>query len=173
MSSSFQFKILAECSHTRARAGVFHTPHGIVETPRFMPVGTMASVKTLTSEHLLAADAQMILANTYHLHLRPGEDLIAGAGGLHKFANWQRPMLTDSGGFQVFSLSKIRKITEDGVTFKSPLDGRTIHISPEKSIAIQNALGADVIMAFDECPPYPATREEVTAATHRTYRWLR
>jgi queuine tRNA-ribosyltransferase len=130
-------------------------------------------VKTLTSEHLLAADAQMILANTYHLHLRPGEDLIAGAGGLHKFANWQRPMLTDSGGFQVFSLSKIRKITEDGVTFKSPLDGRTIHISPEKSIASQNALGADVIMAFDECPPYPATREEVAAATHRTSRWLK
>jgi queuine tRNA-ribosyltransferase len=137
-----------------------------------MPVGTLATVKTLTSEHLANADAQMVLANTYHLHLRPGEDIIKEAGGLHKFMAWKKPMLTDSGGFQVFSLSKIRKITEEGVTFKSPLDGRMIHISPEKSIQIQNALGADVIMAFDECPPYPATREEVVAATDRTYRWL-
>jgi queuine tRNA-ribosyltransferase len=137
-----------------------------------MPVGTLATVKTLTSDHLAQAEAQMVLSNTYHLHLRPGENIIKEAGGLHKFMGWKGPMLTDSGGFQVFSLSKIRKITEEGVTFKSPLDGRMIHISPEKSIEIQNALGADVIMAFDECPPYPATREEVIAATERTYRWL-
>ncbi len=137
-----------------------------------MPVGTQATVKTLTSAHLVDAQAQMVLANTYHLHLRPGEDIIAEAGGLHKFMNWSGPMLTDSGGFQVFSLSKTRKIAEEGVTFKSPLDGRIIFISPEKSIQIQNALGADVIMAFDECPPYPATREEVVAATDRTQRWL-
>jgi queuine tRNA-ribosyltransferase len=137
-----------------------------------MPVGTTAAVKTLTSAQIEDTQAQMVLANTYHLHLRPGEDIIKAAGGLHKFMNWKGPMLTDSGGFQVFSLSKMRKITEEGVTFKSPLDGRTIFISPEKSIEIQNALGADIIMAFDECPPYPATREEVIAATDRTYRWL-
>ncbi len=173
MPENFTFENVAQCSHTHARAGIFHTPHGMVETPRFMPVGTMATVKTVTSAQLKDTQAQMVLANTYHLHLRPGEDIIQEAGGLHKFMNWQGPMLTDSGGFQVFSLSKIRKITEDGVTFKSPLDGRMIHISPEKSIAIQNALGADVIMAFDECPPYPATREEVVAATERTHRWLK
>ena len=169
---NFTFQCQGKCSHTRARAGTFTTPHGVVETPRFMPVGTQATVKTLTSEHLVQAQAQMVLSNTYHLHLRPGEDIIAEAGGLHKFMNWHGPMLTDSGGFQVFSLSKTRKLTEEGVTFKSPLDGRLIFISPEKSIQIQNALGADVIMAFDECPPYPATKEEVIAATDRTQRWL-
>jgi queuine tRNA-ribosyltransferase len=172
VSGNFTFQCLGKCSHTHARAGTFVTPHGIVETPRFMPVGTQATVKTLTSAHLVEADAQMVLSNTYHLHLRPGEDIIAEAGGLHKFMNWHGPMLTDSGGFQVFSLSKSRKIAEEGVTFKSPLDGRMIFISPEKSIQIQNALGADVIMAFDECPPYPATKEEVIAATDRTQRWL-
>jgi queuine tRNA-ribosyltransferase len=172
VSGIFSFQRQGQCSHTHARAGVFHTPHGIVETPRFMPVGTQATVKTLTSDHLVQTKAQMVLANTYHLHLRPGEDIIAEAGGLHKFMHWEGPMLTDSGGFQVFSLSKTRKLEEKGVTFKSPLDGRQIFISPEKSIQIQNALGADVIMAFDECPPYPATREEVVAATDRTQRWL-
>jgi queuine tRNA-ribosyltransferase len=172
VNSNFTFQCHGKCSRTHARAGTFVTPHGIVETPRFMPVGTQATVKTLTSAHLADAQAQMVLANTYHLHLRPGEDIIAEAGGLHKFMNWSGPMLTDSGGFQVFSLSKTRKIAEEGVTFKSPLDGRMIFISPEKSIQIQNALGADVIMAFDECPPYPATREEVVAATDRTQRWL-
>lgn len=169
---NFTFQCQGKCSHTRARAGTFTTPHGVVETPRFMPVGTQATVKTLTSEHLVQAQAQMVLSNTYHLHLRPGEDIIAEAGGLHKFMNWHGPMLTDSGGFQVFSLSKTRQLTEEGVTFKSPLDGRLIFISPEKSIQIQNALGADVIMAFDECPPYPATKEEVIIATDRTERWL-
>lgn len=137
-----------------------------------MPVGTLANVKTLTPEHLRAAGAQMVLANTYHLHLQPGEDIVAGAGGLHRFMGWPGPLLTDSGGFQVFSLSKIRTLNEEGVTFSSPRDGRMIHLTPEKSIEIQNTLGADVIMAFDECPPYPASRELVGAATDRTTRWL-
>jgi len=170
--TGFSFKCQANCSHTQARAGVFATPHGVVETPKFMPVGTLANVKTLTPAHLEAAGSQMVLANTYHLHLQPGEAIVAGAGGLHKFMAWPGPMLTDSGGFQVFSLSQMRTISENGVTFRSPRDGRMINLTPERSIEIQNHLGADVIMAFDECPPYPATREEVEAATNRTYRWL-
>lgn len=148
------------------------TPHGAIATPRFMPVGTLANVKTVTPDQLQAAGAQMVLANTYHLHLQPGEDIVAKAGGLHQFMGWKQPILTDSGGFQVFSLSEIRSIAEEGVTFRSPRDGQMIHLSPERSIQIQNALGADVIMAFDECPPYPATREAVVDATNRTYRWL-
>ncbi|MBX2862516.1 MAG: tRNA guanosine(34) transglycosylase Tgt [Leptolyngbyaceae cyanobacterium MAG.088] len=168
----FCFEHQASCSQTKARAGTFHTPHGPVHTPRFMPVGTLANVKTVTPAQLHDAGAQMVLANTYHLHLQPGEDLVAAAGGLHKFMGWSGPMLTDSGGFQVFSLSKIRTIAEEGVTFRSPRDGRIIHMPPEESIRIQNELGADVIMAFDECPPYPASREAVEAATQRTYRWL-
>ncbi len=137
-----------------------------------MPVGTLANVKTVTPAQLQEAGAQMVLANTYHLHLQPGEAIVESAGGLHQFMGWTGPILTDSGGFQIFSLSELRKITEDGVTFRSPHDGQTIHLTPERSIQIQNALGADVIMAFDECPPYPAKREEVEAATSRTYRWL-
>jgi queuine tRNA-ribosyltransferase len=137
-----------------------------------MPVGTLANVKTLTPDQLQATGAQMVLANTYHLHLQPGEDIVQRAGGLHRFMNWQGPILTDSGGFQVFSLSELRSITDEGVTFRSPKDGQFIHLTPEKSIQIQNALGADVIMAFDECPPYPASREAVIDATRRTYRWL-
>lgn len=149
------------------------TPHGIVETPRFMPVGTLANVKTVTPDQLKSAGSQMILANTYHLHLQPGESIVAQAGGLHRFMAWSGPILTDSGGFQVFSLSDIRTITDEGVTFKSPRDGQLIRISPERSMEIQNTLGADVIMAFDECPPYPASRTEVEDATERTYRWLK
>ena len=137
-----------------------------------MPVGTLATVKGIIPQQLKDANAQMILANTYHLHLQPGEDIVQEAGGLHGFMAWDRPILTDSGGFQVFSLSEMRKITEQGVTFKSPRDGSIIDISPEKSIAIQNALGADVIMAFDECPPADASKEQVAAATDRSYRWL-
>jgi queuine tRNA-ribosyltransferase len=137
-----------------------------------MPVGTLANVKTVTPEQLATTGAQMVLANTYHLHLQPGEEIVAEAGGLHRFMAWPGPMLTDSGGFQVFSLSQIRTITEDGVVFKSPRDGRLITIRPETSIQIQNTLGADVIMAFDECPPYPCSREAVQAATDRTWRWL-
>ncbi|MEM8612638.1 MAG: tRNA guanosine(34) transglycosylase Tgt [Cyanobacteria bacterium P01_H01_bin.105] len=173
VNDHFSFEHQASCSHTKARAGTFYTPHGPVHTPRFMPVGTLANVKTVTPAQLHDAGAQMVLANTYHLHLQPGEDLIAEAGGLHKFMGWSGPMLTDSGGFQVFSLSKIRTIAEEGVTFRSPRDGRIIHMPPEESIRIQNQLGADVIMAFDECPPYPASRDAVEAATQRTYRWLK
>lgn len=168
----FSFQCQACCSQTHARAGVFLTPHGIVETPKFMPVGTLGTVKTVTPSQLQATGAQMVLANTYHLHLQPGEEIVAGAGGVHQFMGWTGPMLTDSGGFQVFSLSKLRKITEDGVTFRSPRDGRIIYLTPERAIEIQHALGADVIMAFDECPPYPAERSDVEAATARTFRWL-
>lgn len=171
-NSSFTFTRQATCSHTQARAGTLQTPHGLVETPRFMPVGTLANVKTVTPAQLQDAGAQMVLANTYHLHLQPGEDIVAASGGLHRFMAWSGPILTDSGGFQVFSLSQIRTITETGVTFRSPRDGRVIQMTPETSIQIQNRLGADVIMAFDECPPYPASREAVAAATDRTYRWL-
>ena len=137
-----------------------------------MPVGTLANVKTLTPAQLRETGAQMVLANTYHLHLQPGEAIVERAGGLHPFMGWTGPILTDSGGFQVFSLSKIRKITENGVIFRSPRDGRIIDLTPERSIEIQNVLGADVIMAFDECPPYLANREEIQASTARTYRWL-
>jgi queuine tRNA-ribosyltransferase len=137
-----------------------------------MPVGTLATVKGITPQQLKEAGAQMILANTYHLHLQPGEKIIRGAGGLHRFMGWNQPILTDSGGFQIFSLSQLRQINETGVIFRSPRDGSIIELTPERSIQIQNALGADVIMAFDECPPAHATREEVEAATERTYRWL-
>jgi queuine tRNA-ribosyltransferase len=137
-----------------------------------MPVGTLANVKTLTPAQLQATGAQMILSNTYHLHLQPGEAIVQQAGGLHQFMGWSGPILTDSGGFQVFSLSEMRSLSEEGVTFRSPRDGQMIHLTPERSIQIQNALGADVIMAFDECPPYPASREAIVAATDRTYRWL-
>ena len=168
----FSFKCQGSCSHTHARVGIFHTPHGIVETPRFMPVGTLGTVKGITPRQLQDAKAQMILANTYHLHLQPGEKIIEECGGLHEFMAWSQPILTDSGGFQVFSLSELRTITETGVTFRSPRDGKIIEITPERSIQIQNALGADVIMAFDECPPADATKEQVQEATERSYRWL-
>jgi queuine tRNA-ribosyltransferase len=138
-----------------------------------MPVGTAATVKGILPRQLREAQAQMVLSNTYHLHLQPGERIIQQAGGLHIFMGWEQPILTDSGGFQVFSLSDLRQISEDGVTFRSPRDGRIIDFTPERSMQIQNALGADVIMAFDECPPYPATYEEVKVATDRTYRWLK
>ncbi|MDY6781136.1 MAG: tRNA guanosine(34) transglycosylase Tgt [Cyanobacteriota bacterium] len=168
----FSFQLQGTCSRTQARAGIFHTPHGTVETPRFMPVGTLGTVKGLTPEQLERAGAQVILANTYHLHLQPGEVIVEAAGGLHKFMGWKQPILTDSGGFQVFSLSQLRQISEEGVTFRSPRDGRLVNLTPERAIAIQNALGADIIMAFDECPPYPAERAAVVAATERTQRWL-
>ncbi|MCZ8189590.1 MAG: tRNA guanosine(34) transglycosylase Tgt [Microcystis sp. LE19-338.1B] len=168
----FSFELIAQCPQTGARVGVWHTPHGLVETPRFMPVGTLATVKGLTPAQIASTGAQMILANTYHLHLQPGESIIEKAGGLHEFMAWNQPILTDSGGFQVFSLSQLRQIKESGVTFRSPRDGRIIEITPEKSIQIQNALGADVIMAFDECPPTGVTHETMKASIERTYRWL-
>lgn len=169
----FSFHCQAGCNHTQARAGVFSTPHGPVETPKFMPVGTLANVKSLTPSQLKDSGAQMVLANTYHLHLQPGDEIVQAAGGLHRFMAWEGPMLTDSGGFQVFSLSQMRTISEEGVKFRSPHDGRIINLTPEHSIGIQNRLGADVIMAFDECPPYPAPPEDVLMATERTYRWLK
>ena len=168
----FSFELIARCPQTGARVGVWHSPHGPVETPRFMPVGTLATVKGLTPAQIASTGAQMILANTYHLHLQPGESIIEKAGGLHEFMAWNQPILTDSGGFQVFSLSQLRQIKESGVTFRSPRDGRIIEITPEKSIQIQNALGADVIMAFDECPPTGVSHETMKASIERTYRWL-
>ncbi|MGI0480487.1 tRNA guanosine(34) transglycosylase Tgt [Geminocystis sp. CENA526] len=169
---TFTYSLIANCSHSKARAGVFSTPHGEVETPKFMPVGTIGTVKGITPSQLHSVNAQMILGNTYHLHIQPGEDIVAKAGGLHRFVGWDKPMLTDSGGFQVFSLADLRQITDDGVKFRSPKDGRIINMTPENSIRIQNALGADVIMAFDECPPATATRDEVEIAVERTYKWL-
>jgi queuine tRNA-ribosyltransferase len=168
----FSFQTKKKCCKTLARVGVWHTPHGPVETPRFMPVGTRATVKGLTPAQLETTGAQMVLANTYHLHLQPGETLIEKAGGIHQFMGWKGPILTDSGGFQVFSLSELRQIREIGVTFRSPRDGQIIELTPERSIHIQNTLGADVIMAFDECPPGQADYSTVAAATERTYRWL-
>lgn len=169
----FSYSLIASCSQTKARAGVFQTPHGYVHTPKFMPVGTIGTVKGITPDQLYNMNAEMVLGNTYHLHIQPGEDIVAKAGGLHKFVGWHKPMLTDSGGFQVFSLAELRQITDDGVKFRSPKDGRIINMTPEHSIKIQNALGADVIMAFDECPPATATREEVETAVERTYSWLK
>ena len=154
--TNFPFTLEHQCRQTGARAGTFHTPHGDVHTPRFMPVGTLANVKTVTPAQLKDCQAEMVLANTYHLHLQPGEDIVAEAGGLHKFMNWSQPILTDSGGFQVFSLSDIRSITDEGVTFRSPRDGAMVVLTPEKSIQIQNALGADVIMAFCQTRKYLA-----------------
>jgi queuine tRNA-ribosyltransferase len=155
----------------RARAGRLTTPHGVVETPAFMPVGTAAAVKAVTSRDLREAGAQIILANTYHLMLRPGDALVAARGGLHGFTPWNGPFLTDSGGYQVFSLTALRKLTEEGVSFRSHLDGSAHLLSPERSMEIQRNLGADIVMAFDECPPWPAEKEAVDAATARTTRW--
>ena len=149
---AIRYELLHECKQTGARRGRIHTPHGIIETPVFMPVGTQATVKSLTPEELKEdVKAQIILSNTYHLYLRPGHEIVKQAGGLHKFMNWDRAILTDCGGFQVFSLSDLRKISEDGVEFKSHLDGSTHFFTPEKIMEIENALGADIIMAFDEC----------------------
>lgn len=170
MNSVSHFKLEAQSGE--ARAATLSTAHGDIQTPVFMPVGTKASVKGLTPHDLTEIGSQIILGNTYHLHLRPNEKLIARMGGLHKFMNWQGPILTDSGGFQVFSLSKLRKITDDGVEFRSHLDGSKLFISPEKSMEIQMDLGSDIIMAFDECPPYPCTEKELYSALDKTIRWL-
>jgi queuine tRNA-ribosyltransferase len=167
-----RFELVAEDPSTRARRGRLHLPHGIVETPVFMPVGTAGSVKAVGPDDLFALQAQIILGNTYHLMLRPGEALVRELGGLHKFIGWPRPMLTDSGGFQVLSLAERRDITEDGVRFRSHLDGSKHFITPERSIEIQEALGADVIMAFDECPPALADRSYHEQSMARTTRWL-
>jgi len=169
--SAVKYELIKKDKKTGARLGRLHTPHGVIETPIFMPVGTQATVKTMSPEELKQMNAQIILSNTYHLFLRPGHDIVKEAGGLHQFMNWDRPILTDSGGFQVFSLSDLRNITEEGVHFRNHLSGEKLFISPEKSIEIQNALGADIMMAFDECPPYPAERDYVKNSLERTTRW--
>ncbi len=169
---NFSYEVKHVCKQSGARYGVFKTPHGEIETPVFMPVGTQATVKGLRPEDLKSLNAEIILSNTYHLFLRPGEKIVKAAGGLHKFMNWDRPILTDSGGFQVFSLSDLRHITDEGVEFKSHLNGEKLFISPEKCIQIENDLGADIIMAFDECTKYGATYEEAVKAKNRTKLWL-
>lgn len=167
-----KYELIKTCKQTGARLGRLHTPHGVIETPIFMPVGTQATVKSMTPEELKEIGSQIILSNTYHLYMRPGHELIERAGGLHKFMNWDKPILTDSGGFQVFSLGPLRKIKEEGVEFRSHLDGSKHFLSPEKATEIQNALGSDIIMAFDECAPYPADRQYVKNSLERTTRWL-
>jgi len=166
-----QFTVLAQDGGARARNGILSTPHGDVHTPSFMPVGTQATVKALTPRQLTEAGAEMILGNAYHLSLRPGCDIIRRAGGLHKFSGWGGPILTDSGGFQVFSLSKLRRVNDEGVEFQAPIDGGKRFISPEKAIQIQNELGADIITAFDECVGYPCAKEKAEEAMVRTTRW--
>jgi queuine tRNA-ribosyltransferase len=169
--SQVSFELLNVCHDTQARRGTLHTRRGAVETPAFMPVGTQGTVKGMLPEQLKEIGAQIILGNTYHLYLRPGHERLARLGGLHRFMNWDRPILTDSGGFQVFSLGALRKIDEEGVRFQSHLDGSAHILTPELSIAIQEALGADVMMVFDECIPHPATREYVAESTARSSRW--
>lgn len=167
------YELVAEDRKTGARAGLLHTPHGVFKTPMFMPVGTQATVKTVTPEELEEMGSQIILSNTYHLFLRPGTELIHEAGELHRFMNWNKGILTDSGGFQVFSLGAMRKITEEGVYFRSFLDGSKQFLSPEISIRAQEDLGSDIAMAFDECIPYPADYEYARKSTERTTRWAK
>lgn len=166
-----KYELIKTCKQTGARLGKVHTPHGSFDTPMFMPVGTLATVKTMSPEDLESMHAEIILANTYHLWLRPGEDIVKEAGGLHKFMNWKHPILTDSGGFQVFSLSDMREITEEGVNFRHHLSGAKLFFSPEKAMQIQNDLGPDIMMVLDECPPYPASYEYMKASIDRTSRW--
>ncbi|MGE5328133.1 MAG: tRNA guanosine(34) transglycosylase Tgt [Deltaproteobacteria bacterium] len=170
---AIKYELIKKCSRTGARRGRVHTPHGIIETPIFMPVGTQASVKSISPDELEQIGAKIILSNTYHLYIRPGHELVKQAGGLHDFMNWNGAILTDSGGFQVFSLADLRNIQEEGVTFKSHLDGSKHFISPEKAIEIENALGADIIMAFDECAPYPSEYNYAKEAMERTTRWAK
>lgn len=167
----FEFRILAEDKETGARAGEFVTPHGVVPTPVFMPCGTQGTVKTLTPAHLEEAGVRMMLGNAYHLSLRPGAEVVAQMGGLHKFTSWDRPILTDSGGFQVFSLSELRTVSEGGVTFKSHLDGKEIFLTPERCIEIENQIGADVIMILDECSPFPVEKAMARVGMDRTLGW--
>lgn len=169
---SFTYEVIKECKQTGARIGRYVTPHGVIETPVFMPVGTMATVKSLTPDEVAGTGASILLSNSYHLYLRPGSDLVKKAGGLHKFMAWDKPILTDSGGFQVFSLAKLRHIDENGVEFSSHIDGRAEFFTPEKSMQIQRDLGADIIMAFDECTEANADYKTAERAMERTLRWL-
>ena len=174
MKQPITYELLHVDKSTGARRGIVHTPHGDIQTPIFMPVGTQATVKSMTPEELKEeVKAQIILSNTYHLYLRPGHEIVKEAGGLHKFMNWDRPILTDCGGFQVFSLSDLRQISEEGVEFKSHLDGSKHMFTPEKVMEIENALGADIIMSFDECCPYPSTYEYTKNSMERTTRWAK
>lgn len=173
MDKKFYLEIKHVDKYTGARYGVLHTWHGDVEVPMFMPVGTLATVKCLSPEEVKTCGAGVILSNTYHLHLRPGEEIVKKAGGLHSFMNYDGPILTDSGGFQVFSLAKSRKISEEGVRFRNDFNGNEELFSPEKAIAIEEALGADIIMSFDECIPYPADYDYVKKSTERTLRWAK
>ncbi len=167
-----RYELLHVCRQSGARLGVVHTPHGSFETPAFMPVGTQASVKGMSPGELKGMGAGILLSNTYHLWMRPGQDIVREAGGLHRFMNWDGAILTDSGGFQVFSLADRRRITEEGVAFRSHLDGSRQFLTPEKSIGIQNDLGSDIVMAFDECAPWPADHDYVKRSLERTTRWL-
>jgi queuine tRNA-ribosyltransferase len=170
--NAVRYELIKTCKQSGARLGRLHTPHGVIDTPIFMPVGTQATVKSMTPEELKEIGSQIILSNTYHLYMRPGHEIVKKAGGLHKFMNWDKPILTDSGGFQVFSLGPLRKIVEEGVEFRSHLDGSKHFLTPEKAVEIQNALGSDIMMAFDECAPYPADRDYVKKSLERTTRWL-
>ena len=171
MSKPFSYEVTHVCKQSGARLGVLHTPHGDIQTPIYMPVGTAACVKAMTPREMEEIGTQILLSNTYHLHLRPGEKLIQEAGGLHKFMSWNKPILTDSGGFQVFSLAGIRTIKEEGVTFQSHLDGSRHFIGPEESMDIQMALGSDICMAFDVCSPYPCDYDTARVNMDRTHRW--
>ena len=170
---AINFTLIKECKQSGARLGRLDTPHGRVNTPVFMPVGTQATVKTMTPEELKDIGVEIILSNTYHLYLRPGHEIISGAGGLHKFMNWDRTILTDSGGFQIFSLNALRQIKEEGVYFTSHIDGSQHFIGPEEALNIQNHLGADIIMAFDECVAYPADYDYAKTALKRTTGWAK
>ncbi|WP_033828315.1 tRNA guanosine(34) transglycosylase Tgt [Bacillus andreraoultii] len=169
--TAIRYELIKTDKQTGARLGMLHTPHGSYETPMFMPVGTLATVKTMSPEELKEMGAGVILSNTYHLWLRPGHEIIREAGGLHTFMNWDQAILTDSGGFQVFSLSEFRKIEEEGVHFRNHLNGDKLFLSPEISMEVQNALGSDIMMAFDECPPYPAEHDYMKKSVERTSRW--
>ncbi len=169
----FSFELINEDKHTGARAGILHTPHGDIETPIYMPVGTQATVKGVLPGALEDIGAQIILSNTYHLHLRPGDELVQKAGGLHSFMNWNKPILTDSGGFQVFSLSQLRKITDNGVTFRSHIDGSAHEFTPESCMRIQKNLGADIVMQLDECTAHGASHSDSKRAAERTHAWLK
>ena len=168
-----RYELIKECKQTGARLGKLYTPHGVIDTPTFMPVGTQATVKAMSPLELKEIGAQIILSNTYHLYIRPGHKLIERLGGLHGFMNWDRPILTDSGGFQVFSLNELRKIKEEGVEFKSHLDGSKHFFTPEYVMEIENSLGADIIMAFDECIPFPCDKDYAKKSMERTIRWLK
>jgi queuine tRNA-ribosyltransferase len=171
LQNTFGFQLLKKSAGSAARLGRLQTTRGVIDTPAFMPVGTQATVKTLTPEEVSELGAEIILGNTYHLYLRPGTEVIAAAGGLHRFMNWERPVLTDSGGFQVFSLAALRQVTDEGVQFRSHLDGSPHFLTPERSMEVQGVLGSDIAMAFDECPPYPCSYEDAVAAVERTALW--